>query len=264
MRIGQVCWQGRPTAAVFERNYVRPIPGYTLREMVDACEREGVSLTEMAQSHGSRVHEHAETALPVEAREIWACGRTYTPAAEMAARPEIFFKGTARVSVGPGAKIGIRADSSSTVPEAELALLLGSKGKLLGYTLANDVTAADIQREGPLFQAQAKIFTGCCALGPWFVTPDELTDPYALSLSLTLRRGTATLFEGATPTSRLNRRIEHLIAFLLRSNPVPGCSVLLTGTGVSVPAEAALEPGDVVRIECAALGVLENEAAQVS
>ena len=261
MRIGQINWQDRPTAAVFESNYVRPIPDYSLRDVLDTCEREHVTLKEMAHSHGSRVHEHAAPVVPVQAREIWACGRTYTPLADAAARPEIFFKGPARVAVGPGGNVGVRVDSSLTLPEAELAVLLGPKGAILGYTLANDVSAVDIQRESPLFQAQAKIFAGGCALGPWFVTPDELGDPYQLTLTLSVRRGSETVFEGSAATAGLNRRIEDYIAYLLRSNPVPGCSVLLTGNGVSVPAEAALRPGDVVTISCPAIGTLENGVA---
>ncbi len=92
-------------------------------------------------------------------------------------RPEIFFKGTARVCVGPGQDIGIRFDSKLTAPEPELALILGRKGQVLGYTLGNDVSAWDIERENPLYIPQSKIYTGSCALGPVIVTADEITDP---------------------------------------------------------------------------------------
>ncbi|MGA3027040.1 MAG: hypothetical protein ABSF98_19965 [Bryobacteraceae bacterium] len=56
-------------------------------------------------------------------------------------RPEIFFKGTARVCVGPGQAIGIRSDSRFTAPEPELALVLGGKGRVIGYTIGKNTAA---------------------------------------------------------------------------------------------------------------------------
>ena len=165
--------------------------------------------------------------------------------------------------VGPGAAIGIRKDSVFTAPEPELAVLLGSKGSVLGYTLANDVSAWDIERENPLYLPQSKVYTGCCALGPWFVTADELADPYALDMACTIHRGGSLLFEGQTSTAKLGRKIDQLIEYLLRANPVPAGSVLLTGTGIIVTQEAALHPGDVVAISADGLGTLSNSAALV-
>ena len=85
-------------------------------------------------------------------------------------RPEIFFKGTARVCVGTGQAIGIRPDSKFTAPEPELALVLGATAAIFGYTLANDVSAWDIERENALYLPQSKVYTACCALGPVIVT----------------------------------------------------------------------------------------------
>jgi 2-dehydro-3-deoxy-D-arabinonate dehydratase len=70
-------------------------------------------------------------------------------------------------------------------------------------------------------------------------------------------------FSGETSTSSLRRKIDTLIEFLLRANPVPTGSVLLTGTGIIVPREAALAPGDVVTITVSAIGELSNPAATV-
>src|SRR5258708_22758528 len=120
---------------------------------------------------------------PIHPSEVWACGCTYEMSASFRdaehgsregmyayvyreARPEIFFKGTARVCVGPGQPIGIRVDSRFTAPEPELALILGSHGRIVGYTLANDVSAWDIERENALYLPQSKVYTACCALGP--------------------------------------------------------------------------------------------------
>ncbi|MBI5085095.1 MAG: fumarylacetoacetate hydrolase family protein [Acidobacteria bacterium] len=280
MKLGQVLWQGRLTAAVFEEGLARPIPGYTLRELVERADREKAGLTEVASRYAMRGHEHHEPAIPIEPREVWACGCTYEMSASFrdaehgtregfyrhvftAPRPEIFFKGTSRVCVGPGQKIGIRRDSKFTAAEPELAVLLGSKGRVLGYTLANDVSAWDIERENPLYLPQSKVYTACCSLGPWFVTTDELQDPYKLAMSLEIRRGEAILFEGATTTAKLGRKVEELIEYLLLANPVPAGSVLLTGTGIIVTQEAALAEGDVVSISAEGIGVLSNTAGLV-
>lgn len=280
MKIGQVCWQGRMTAAVFEGGEARPIPGHSMQELIASSERKGVGFAELAGSYAARASEYLEPAIPVLPREVWACGCTYEMSASFrdaehntregfyrhvytAPRPEIFFKGTARVCVGPGAKIGIRRDSSFTAPEPELAILLGSKGRVLGYTLANDVSAWDIERENPLYLPQSKVYTACCALGPWFVTPDEISDPYSLEMTCSVGRGGAAIFQGAVSTSKLGRKIETLVGYLLRANPVPAGSVLLTGTGIIVPQAAALAPGDVVTIRVPQIGVLANEAALV-
>lgn len=281
MKLGQADWNGRITAAVFEQGQARPIPGYTMRELLDKCERESLDLAEFVSKRGAKFAEPLSPLLPVHPREVWACGCTYEMSASFrdaehgtregfyrhvftAPRPEIFFKGTARVCVGPNEKIGIREDSKFTAPEPELAVLLGAKGKVLGYTLANDVSAWDIERENPLYLPQSKIYTACCALGPWFVTPDELANPYGLEMTCTIRRGERLIFDGSTSTAKLGRKIEELIDYLLRANPVPAGSVLLTGTGIIATEQAALAPGDIVTISAPQLGSLANEAAIVS
>jgi 2-dehydro-3-deoxy-D-arabinonate dehydratase len=179
------------------------------------------------------------------------------------ARPEVFFKGTARVCVGPGRNIGIRSDSRFTAPEPELAVVLGQGGQILGYTLANDVSAWDIERENALYLPQSKSYNCCCALGPVIVTADELKDPYNLTLTCTVQRGGRTIFEGCVSTSRLHRKLETLVEYLLRANNVPAGSVLLTGTGIIVKEDAALAPGDSVSISAPEIGTLTNTAAIV-
>jgi 2-dehydro-3-deoxy-D-arabinonate dehydratase len=178
-------------------------------------------------------------------------------------RPEIFFKGTARVCVGSGQAIGIRADSKFTAPEPELALVLGSRGRIAGYTLANDVSAWDIERENALYLPQSKVYDGCCSLGPVMVTADQLPDPYNITISCTIQRDGATVFQGQVSTAKLQRRFETLIEYLRRSNRVPTGTVVLTGTGIIVPQEAALAPGDVVSIRVNEIGELSNHAVIV-
>jgi 2-dehydro-3-deoxy-D-arabinonate dehydratase len=211
---------------------------------------------------------------------VWGCGCTYESSAAFRdaehgtregfyahvyrdPRPEVFFKGTARVCVGPGEAIGIRSDSQFTAPEPELAVLLGSGGKILGYTLANDVSAWDIERQNPLYLTQSKIYKGACAFGPVFVTPDELGDIRALRMTCQIVRDGRTLFSESVGINKLNRTIETLMEYLLRCNPVPAGTLLLTGTGIIATQEAALAPGDIVTIAIPEIGELRNPTAVV-
>jgi 2-dehydro-3-deoxy-D-arabinonate dehydratase len=178
-------------------------------------------------------------------------------------RPEIFFKGTARVCVATGQPIGIRSDSKFTAPEPELAVILGGKRKIVGYTIANDVSAWDIERENPLYLPQSKQYDACCALGPVMITADELSDPYNLEMTCTIVRDGKETFRGSISTSKLHRRIETLVDYLTRSNRVPVGTVVLTGTGIIVTQDAALAPGDVVTISVPEIGDLVNPAAIV-
>ena len=280
MRLGQIESNKQIVAAIFEGELARRIPNHTLRDLIRRSEEESVPLTALAIKLADSHAEVAVPTIPIQPSEVWGCGCSYEASAAFrdaergtreglyayvytSTRPEVFFKGTARVCVGPGQPIGIRSDSRSTSPEPELAVVLGSGGKILGYTIANDVSASDIERENPLFIPQSKIFTGCCALGPVIVTADQLPDLYNLSISCTVKRGGKTIFSGATSTARLARKIEDIVVFLLRSNPVPAGSVLMTGTGIIVSGEAALVPGDIVSIKIPEIGELWNVAKSV-
>ncbi len=90
------------------------------------------------------------------------------------------------------------------------------------------------------------------------VTAEQIPDPYALEMTCTITREGTELFSGSISTSKLHRRIETLIEYLTRANRVPTGTVLLTGTGIIVPREAALAPGDVVTIRVPEIGELTN------
>jgi 2-dehydro-3-deoxy-D-arabinonate dehydratase len=280
MRLSQVIWNGRVTAAVFDKEGARPIPERTVQELIHEAEVEHEDLVTLARHHAAAHAEPLKPIIPIHPREVWACGCTYEMSASFRdaehgtregfyayvyrePRPETFFKGTARVCVGPDQPIGIRSDSKFTAPEPELAVVLGAAGRILGYTLANDVSAWDIERENPLYLPQSKVYNACCALGPVIVTPDELTNPYALAMTCAIRRGDKVTFEGAVNTSKLHRKIETLVEYLYRANSVPSGSVLCTGTGIIVTEASALAPGDIVTIRVPEIGELSNPAALV-
>src|ERR1051325_7389197 len=214
MKLGQIYQSGAVTAAILEGSTARPIAGRTALDVVRDPSLAGEAGEPLADF---------ELALPIHPPEVWGCGCTYETSAAFRdaehgtregmyayvyreQRPEIFFKGTARVCVGPGQPIGIRVDSKFTAPEPELALILGSRGKILGYTLANDVSAWDIERENPLYLPQSKVYTACCALGPVIVTPDELSDPYNLEMTCRVERDGREVFSGSASTSQLKRQ----------------------------------------------------------
>jgi len=209
--------------------------------------------------------------VPLAPPEVWGAGVTYRQSADFreegtgiydriynADRPELFFKASAWRCAGPGQPIGRRRDSTFTASEAELAVVLGSTGAVLGFALANDVSAWDIERENPLYLPQSKIYRGCFALGPVIVTPDEIPDPYALELRCVIKRGEEEVFSGSACTRQLKRGLPELIDWLLRSNEIRTGTVLSTGTGIIQPREVGLEEGDIVSITCPEIGELVN------
>jgi 2-dehydro-3-deoxy-D-arabinonate dehydratase len=280
MHLGQIKANGAAIAAVFESGLARPIPSHHMIDLIRRSEAEHVPLGPMAAELAVRHAEERTPVLPVFPPEVWAFGCTYETSAAFRdaehgtregmyahvyrePRPEVFFKGTARVCVASGQGIGIRPDSRFTAPEPELALVLGSRGRIAGYTIANDVSAWDIERENPLYLPQSKIYNACCALGPFLVPADELSDPYNLEITCTITRRGAVVYSGNTSTARLHRKLETLIEYLTRANSVPPGTVVLTGTGIIVPQEAALAPGDVVSIRVPEIGELTNPAVMV-
>lgn len=215
--------------------------------------------------------------LPLDPPEVWGCGVTYKRSSDMrdedsqtdiysrayfGDRPEIFFKATAHRCVGQRGAIAIRSDSKLTATEPELAFVLGAEGEIVGYTLCNDVSAWDIERENPLYLPQSKIYNGCCALGPTFVTPAEIDDPYNLELTCTILRDGKILWEGSANTSQMKRTFEELAGWLLRDNDCPVGTVVSTGTGIIVPNTLPLAHGDVVQIACPPMGTLINTVVQ--
>ena len=220
-----------------------------------------------------------ELLLPLEPPEVWCAGVTYERSRDArieesavedvyslvykAERPELFLKDAGcRRTVGPGEPIGIRSDSEWNVPEPEIGLVLGDDLRIAGVTIGNDVSSRDIEGANPLYLPQAKVYAGACALGPALLSPAP-SEPLDLRMRVRDARG-AELFTGETSTSRMKRSFEELVDFLVRDNPVPPGSVLLTGTGLVPPDDFTLEPGHVVEIEVPGIGILSNPVVLAS
>jgi 2-dehydro-3-deoxy-D-arabinonate dehydratase len=216
---------------------------------------------------------------PISAPEIWCAGVTYersrdarleeaqTDARDVYAlvydadRPELFMKDAHMLrTVGPGGAIRLRSDSAWMVPEPELALVLGEGGEPVAITIGNDVSSRDIEGANPLYIPQAKIFAGACALGPALAVPDDWEAAFPIRMRITGPEG-EELFAGETSTGRMKRTLRELAAWVLRDNPIPPGSVLLTGTGLVPPDEYTLRPGHTVEIEIEGIGVLSNTVA---
>lgn len=210
----------------------------------------------------------------VGAEEVWGAGVTYerSRAARMtesvaaadvysriyeAPRPELFFKATRSRYVGPYQPVCIRSDSRWTVPEPELALVLADDGSIVGYALGNDMSARDIEGENPLYLPQAKVYTGCCSLGPVLLLADVGAPP-TFELRCSIWRNGEPVFRTSTSTARMRRTFAELAAYLRLNNRLPQCTALLTGTGIVPPDDLSLEHGDVVEIAADGLGTLRN------
>ena len=147
--------------------------------------------------------------------------------------------------------------------EPELAYVLGHEHEIIGYTICNDVSAWDIERDNPLYLPQSKIYAGCCALGPTVLLAHGGPDPYDLDITCRIVRERETVYSETTNSGRIGRKFEELNEYLYRDNPVPPGTVVSTGTGIMVPNEFALRDGDTVEIEIEGIGMLSNPVKQL-
>ena len=209
---------------------------------------------------------------PLDPPEVWCSGVTYERSRDArieesgsdvyarvydADRPELFLKDAqCRRTVGPGDAVAIRSDSTWNVPEPEIGVILGDDLSIVGYTIGNDVSSRDIEGANPLYLPQAKVFAAACALGPAVV---DVAPAAGFRIELRIMDAAGVeLFSGETSTARMRRCFEELVSWLVRDNPVPAGSVLLTGTGLVPPDDFTLLPGHVVEIHVPEIGTLRN------
>jgi 2-dehydro-3-deoxy-D-arabinonate dehydratase len=217
---------------------------------------------------------------PIERQEVWAAGVTYLRSKRArveesdfcamaydrvydAERPEIFFKALPEKVVGHGEPVGIRQDATWNVPEPELALVISARGRIVGYTVGNDMSSRDIEGENLLYLPQAKIYSRSCALGPWIVIGEDEEQARSWSVRVTIARAGAVAFQGDTSVGSIRRGFSDLVSFLWRSQLFPYGAVLLTGTGIVPPDSFTLKEHDAIDIEISGIGTLTNAVAIV-
>jgi 2-dehydro-3-deoxy-D-arabinonate dehydratase len=214
---------------------------------------------------------------PMGNQELWACGVTYLRSkigrqeeskdaggadfyakVYEAERPEVFFKATAHRVVGSGGKVEIRKDSVWDVPEPELTLVVTSSGKIIGYTVGNDMSSRSIEGENPLYLPQAKTYDGCAAIGPCVYITDKPLSPDTM-IHLEIQRKGWTVFKGDIAISQMKRTPEELVSFVYRACSFPHGCLIMTGTGIVPGSDFTLQSGDTIKITIDNIGTLVND-----
>ncbi len=211
-------------------------------------------------------------AAPVLPSKIVAIGQNYfdhvrEQNAAMPERPIIFAKFPTTV-IGPGDEIRWAPSLSDQIDwEAELAVVIGRPARrvaaakaadyVFGYTVANDVTARDLQR-GDGQWVRGKSLDTFCPLGPWIVTADEMPEPHGLPIRT---RVNGVVMQDSR-TDQLIFRIPALIEFITAAFTLLPGDIILTGTPPGVGAfrkpPVFLKDGDVVTVEVEGIGALTN------
>lgn len=224
--------------------------------------------------------EEAAIVAPVgNLQELWACGVTYlrskvgrqeeskaSGGADFyakvyeAERPEVFFKATPNRVVGHQQKVKIRKDSTWDVPEPELTLLVTSSGKIIGYTIGNDMSSRSIEGENPLYLPQAKTYDACAAIGPCIYITDKPLNKNTI-ISMEISRNSRIIFEGTVALGQMKRTPEELVSFVYRECSFPQGCLIMTGTGIVPGSDFTLQSGDEIKIAIDQIGILVNTVA---
>ncbi len=213
---------------------------------------------------------------PIGKQELWACGVTYlrskvgrqeeskaSGGADFyakvyeAERPEVFFKATPHRVVGTNNFVQIRKDSTWDVPEPELTLVVTSSGKIIGYTIGNDMSSRSIEGENPLYLPQAKTYDGCAALGPCIYVTDKPLDSNT-KISLEINRNRKNVFKDCIAISQMKRTPQELVSFVYRECSFPHGCFVMTGTGIVPGNDFTLQSGDEIIISIDNIGTLTN------
>jgi 2-dehydro-3-deoxy-D-arabinonate dehydratase len=217
---------------------------------------------------------------PVGSRqELWACGVTYLRSkigrqeeskdagggdfyarVYEAERPEVFFKATPHRIVGPNDKVRIRKDSTWDVPEPELTLVVSSSGKIIGYTIGNDMSSRSIEGENPLYLPQAKTYDACAAIGPCIYVADASFNRDS-KIRLEINRESKCVFDASIAINQMKRSPEELVSFVFRECSFPHGCLIMTGTGIVPEHDFTLKSGDEIKISIDGIGTLINQVA---
>lgn len=216
---------------------------------------------------------------PLHPVKIIAVGRNYAAHAaetgsELPKAPLLFAKLPSAV-IGPGDTITWDTDITTEVDwEGELGVVIGRTARnvseadalnyVFGYTVANDVTARDLQMRVDAQWTRGKSLDTFCPLGPCIVTRDEIPNPQALAVITTVND--QKMQDGSTADMVFS--VAHLIAYCSRMFTLEPGDLLLTGTppgvGEGMDPKTYLKDGDVVSVTISGIGTLTNPCKAVS
>lgn len=237
--------------------------------------------TLLSSGYGTKRESIIDSAIlaPVGKQELWACGVTYlrskigrqeesklSGGADFyakvyeAERPEVFFKATPNRIVGPGKKVRIRKDSTWDVPEPELTLVVTSSGKIIGYTIGNDMSSRSIEGENPLYLPQAKTYDACAAVGPCLYITEQPLDNNTM-IQLEISRMNTIVFSDKIAISQMKRTPQELVNYVFRECSFPDGCLIMTGTGIVPGNDFTLQSGDEIEITIDNIGTLVNIVA---
>ncbi|EQB31837.1 fumarylacetoacetate hydrolase family protein [Sphingobium ummariense] len=181
---------------------------------------------------------------------------------------EVFTKSPVLSTVGVGADIGIRSDSTWNNPEPEIVLVVNSKGEAVGATLGNDVNLRDFEGRSALLLGKAKDNNASCSLGPLIRLFDDgftVDDVRSAEVDLTIDGPEGYRLEGRSSMNQISRDPLDLVRQTLSEHQYPDGFALFLGT-LFAPVQDRDEPGrgfthkvgDTVAISTPRLGRLVN------
>ena len=210
---------------------------------------------------------------PIVPADILCIGLNYQAHADetgsdVPENPMLFIK-SSNALAGPADAVVLPKNSKKVDYEAELVVVIGKDARhvavsdaldhVFGYTLANDVSARDWQKDKALNGGQfsrGKSFDGFCPLGPAIVTRDAIADPNNLPIRCTLNGDVVQ----ESNTSDMIFSVAQIVASLSETMTVRAGSIILTGTpqgvGVARTPPIFLTPGDVAEVEVEGVGKL--------
>jgi 2-keto-4-pentenoate hydratase/2-oxohepta-3-ene-1,7-dioic acid hydratase in catechol pathway len=182
--------------------------------------------------------------------------------------PSMFYRAPNSL-IGSGQNLVRPKVSEQLDYEGEIAIVIGREGKhvpkeraldmIAGLTLCNEGTIRDWTRHGQFNVTQGKNFDACGAIGPWIETDFDLSKP----LSLTVRKNGEVTQDDTTASMIFS--FADIIAYTTTFMTLKAGDIICTGTPVKktpkVDPPVWLKPGDIIEVECPAIGVLRNQVA---
>jgi 2-keto-4-pentenoate hydratase/2-oxohepta-3-ene-1,7-dioic acid hydratase in catechol pathway len=213
---------------------------------------------------------------PVQPNKIIAIGKNYADHAKetggsVPTAPIIFAKFPSSIIANGETITWSKSITNEVDWEGELAVVIGRRARnvseddamkhVFGYTIANDVTARDLQLRTDAQWTRGKSLDTFCPLGPWLVTRDEVADPHALSIKTEVNG--VVRQDGNTKDFIFN--LPTLISYCSRMFTLEPGDLLLTGTpagvGEGMNPKTYLQDGDTVTVSIEGIGTLTNPCA---